>query len=186
MSKSPSASEQGLAGSPRDRWGWLPEWARPLERERRGLGSLRLAETTILILLAIFLAVASVNDIVQQTHVNHRLSADLLTWRTLTGHDYVNLDTEQDVKTHSTRDTVCGNVSPGAPGERAQVCLMLAGAVVKGVRSVSGGYYLPPYRADLRANRYGCFGLAAEQALCALGSPPAGSSPSPSLTLGRP
>ncbi len=97
---------------------------------------------------------------VQQTHVNHRLKADLLTWRTVTGHDYVNLATEQDVKTYSTRDTVCGNVSPGAPGERAQVCLMLAGAVVSGVRSVSGGYYLPPYKADLRANRYKCFGLA--------------------------
>ncbi len=88
----------------RDAWGWLPEWARPLEHERRGLGSLRLAETTILILLGIFLAVATVNDVVQQTHVNHRLKADLLTWRTVTGHDYVNLATEQDVKTYSTRD----------------------------------------------------------------------------------
>lgn len=186
MSEPPSASECGLAGPERDRWGWLPEWARPLERERRGLGSLRLAETTILILLAVFLAVATVDDVVQQTHVNHRLSADLLSWRTLTGHDYVNLDTEQDVKTYSTRDTVCGNVSPGAPGERAQVCLMLVGPVVSGMRSVSGGYYLPPYKADLRANRYGCFGLATEDALCAPSSSPAGSPPSPPLALGRP
>jgi hypothetical protein len=170
----------------RDAWGWLPEWARPLEHERRGLGSLRLAETTILILLGIFLAVATVHDVVQQTHVNHRLKADLLTWRTVTGHDYVNLATEQDVKTYSTRDIVCGNVSPGAPGERAQVCLMLTGAVVSGMRSVSGGYYLPPYKADLRANRYKCFGLAAETEMCGLISPPAGSPPSPSLPLGRP
>ncbi len=179
MSEFPTAAK-------REAWGWLPEWARPLEHERRGLGSLRLAETTILILLGIFLAVATVNDVVQQTHVNHRLKADLLTWRTVTGHDYVNLDTEQDVKTYSTRDTVCGNVSPGAPGERAQVCLMLAGAVVSGMRSVTGGYYLPPYKADLRANRYECFGLAAETALCGLSSPPAGSPPSPPLSLGRP
>jgi hypothetical protein len=178
MSEPPTAAK-------REAWGWLPEWARPLERERRGLGSLRLAETTILILLGIFLAVATVNDVVQQAHVNHRLKADLLTWRTVTGHDYVNLATEQDVKTYSTRDIVCGNVSPGAPGERAQVCLMLTGAVVSGKRSVSGGYYLPPYKADLRANRYKCFGLAAETDLCALSSPPAGSPPSPSLPLGR-
>ncbi len=124
-----------------------------------------------------FLAVATVNDVVQQTHVNHRLKADLLTWRTVTGHDYVNLATEQDVKTHTTRDTVCGNVSPGAPGEHAQVCLMLAGAVVSGVRSVSGGYYLPPYKPTCAANRYACFGLAAETGLCGLSSLPAGSPP---------
>ncbi|HEY5288025.1 MAG TPA: hypothetical protein VIJ50_13060 [Solirubrobacteraceae bacterium] len=179
MSKPSTAAE-------REPWAWLPEWARPLEHERRGLGSLRLAETTILILLGIFLAVATVNDVVQQTHVNHRLKADLLTWRTVTGHDYVNLATERDVKTYSTRDTVCGNVSPGAPGERAQVCLLLDGAVVSGTRSVSGGYYLSPYKADLRSNRYRCFGLAAQAELCALSSPPVGSPPSPSLPLGRP
>jgi hypothetical protein len=179
MSETPSTPVAGI-------WGRLPEWARPLDQERHGLGSRRLAESTILILIGLFLAVATVNDVVLQTHVNHRLSADLLTWRTVTGHDYVNLATEQDVKTYSTRDTVCGNVSPGAPGERAQVCLMLDGAVVSGMRSISGGYYLSPYKADLRANRYECFGLAAESGLCALRSPPAGAPPSPPLPLGRP
>jgi hypothetical protein len=57
----------------------LPEWARPRDEERRGLGSLRLAETTILILFGVLLAVATVNDVAQQTHVNHRLIADLHT-----------------------------------------------------------------------------------------------------------
>jgi hypothetical protein len=180
------ASEPSPPLAKREQWAWLPEWARPLDEERRGLGSLRLAESTILILIGLFLAVATVNDVVQQTHVNHRLRADLLSWRTSTGHDYVNLATEQDVKTFSTRDTVCGNVSPGAPGERAQVCLIFTGPIVRGMRDVSGGYYLAPYKADLRANRYGCFGVAEEDALCALSSPPAGSPPSPPLTLGRP
>jgi hypothetical protein len=63
---------------------------------------------------------------------------------------------------------------------------MLAGAVVSGMRNVSGGYYLPPYKADLRANRYRCFGLATETDLCGLSSPPAASPPSPALPLGRP
>jgi hypothetical protein len=54
------------------------------------------------------------------------------------------------------------------------------------MRSVSGGYYLSPYEADLRANRYKCFGLAIETDLCGLSSSPAGSPPSPSLPLGRP
>jgi hypothetical protein len=174
------------ATSKRDPWARLPEWARPREHERRGLGSLRLAETTILVLLAVFLLVATVNDVVQQTHVNHRLSADLLTWRTVTGHDYVNLSTEQDVKTYTTRDTVCGNVSPGAPGERAQLCLAIVGPVASGVRSVSGGYYLPPYKANLPSNRYACFGLPAKQGLCGRSSAPAGSPPDPPLPTGRP
>jgi hypothetical protein len=90
------------------------------------------------------------------------------------------------VKTYSTRDTVCGNVSPGAPGERTQVCLVLVGGVVSGMRSVEGGYYLPPYKADVRANRYKCFGSAVEAELCALAKPPSGSPPSPPLELGRP
>ncbi len=179
MSDTPSGPDAG-------RWARLPEWTRPLEHERRGLGSLRLAETTILILLGVFLAVATVNDVVQQTHVNHRLSADKLTWRTVTGHDYVNLAIEQDQKTHTTRDTVCGNVSPGAPGERVQLCLTMVGPVVSGVRSVSGGYYLPARSQDLRHNRYACFGVPGETELCGLALPPAGSPPNPPLPTGRP
>jgi hypothetical protein len=188
MSDAHTESERDAspAVSKRDWWTRLPKWAQPLEHEHRGLGSLRLAETTILILLGLFLLIATVNDVRQQTHVNHRLTADLLTWRTLTEHDYVNLDTEQDVKTYSTRDTVCGNVSPGAPGERSQLCLTLVGPVVSGVRTVSGGFYLPPYKADIRGNRYKCFGAAADADLCALSSPPPGSPPSPPFALGRP
>jgi hypothetical protein len=163
----------------------LPEWARPRERERGGLGSLRLAETTILILVGLFLAVATIADVVKQTHVNHRLVADLRTWRAVTGHDYRNLGTEQDVKGHTTRDTVCGNVSPGGPRERAQVCLVLVGAVVSGRREVSGGYYLPPKTEDGRGSRYGCFGAAARAGLCGLSRPPAGAPPAPALPTGR-
>jgi hypothetical protein len=163
----------------------LPEWARPHENERRGLGSLRLAETTILILVGVLLAVATVNDVVRQTHVNHRIVADLRTWRTVTGHRYRNLTTEQDVKGHTTRDTVCGNVSPGGPDERAQVCLVLAGPVLSGRRAVSGGYYLPAKTVDGRRSRYACFGAAAQTGLCGLSKPPAGAPPAPPLPTGR-
>ena len=174
----PSASQA-------DSWGRLPEWARPHESERRGLGSLRLAETTILILLGVFLAVATVNDVVQQTHVNHRIIADVRTWRTATGHNYHEITTEQDVKTHTTRDTVCGNVTPGGPKERNQICLVLVGPVISGRREVSGGYYLPPKIIDLRRNRYGCFGTPAQTGLCGLSRPPAGAPPAPALPTGR-
>jgi hypothetical protein len=166
-------------------WARLPGWTRPLEQEKRGLGSLRLAETTILIILALLLAIATINDVVQQTHVNHRLIADLHSWRVVTGHDYQSVGVEEDVKGRTTRDTVCGNVSPGGPKERTQICLVFVGPVMAGRRELSGGYYLPARTEDGRRNRYGCFGVAAETALCGLSKPPVGAPPAPPLPTGR-
>lgn len=164
----------------------LPDWARPLDSERPGLGSLRLAESTILVLVALLLATATVNDLVRQTRVNHRLIADLATWRVVTGHRYHNLAIEQDIKAHTTTDTVCGNVSPGAPGERTQLCLVLAGRVVAGRRIVLGGYYLPPRAIDVRPHRYACFGQSSGRAACGAARAPAGAPPAPAMRLGRP
>jgi len=164
----------------------LPAWARPLERERPGHGSLRLAETTILVLVGLLLATAVIHDLAQQTRVNHRLIADLGTWRTVTGHRYHNLTVEQDIKQHTSRQTVCGNVSPGAPRERTQVCLLISGPVVGGHRIVQGGYYRPARTFDLRPYRYACFGRASAGGLCGAKAPPAGAPPAPALPLGRP
>jgi hypothetical protein len=164
----------------------IPEWARPREEEQRGLGSLRLAETTILILFGVLLAVATVNDVAQQTHVNRRLIADLHTWRVATGRDYHNLIVSQDLQGHTTRDTVCGNVSPGAPKERTQVCVTLVGAQVNGERAITGGFYLPPTSENTPSKRYACFGAAVAAGLCGLKSPPAGSPPAPPVRLGLP
>lgn len=180
MSEPPVTAPQG------DVWSRLPEWARPRESERRGLGSLRLAESTILILLGVFLAVATINDVRQQTHVNHRFVADLSTWRAATGHDYHNVRIESDQKTHTTNDSVCGNVSPGAPGERTQVCLTLVGAVSGGHRTITGGYYLPANSMDSSKVRFACFGAAQQKDLCGRNLPPAGSPPTPPLPSGRP
>jgi hypothetical protein len=155
-----------VSGRREPSWSWAPEWARPRESERRGLGSLRLAETTLLVLFGLLLAIATVHDVVQQTHVNHRLVADLATWRAYTGHDYHSIGVEQDILEHSTRDTVCGNTSPGGPGERTQLCLRLTGPAVHGRRRVAGGYYLPPRAEDLRRYRYGCFGSAVAAGSC--------------------
>ena len=44
-------------------------------------------ESTLLVLAFIVLAVAVVNDVVRQVHVNERITADLRTWRTVTGND---------------------------------------------------------------------------------------------------
>lgn len=156
------------AGTPieRGRWDRLPEWLRPREQERQGTGRRRLIEVTLLILAGLLLAVATVNDLVDQTHVNHRLIADLRTWREYTGHDYKNVSTEQDLYGHTTRDVVCGNTTPGPPKERVQLCLQLTGPVIDGRRAAHGGWYLPPKAEDVPAVRYGCFGSATPTQFC--------------------
>jgi hypothetical protein len=144
----------------------LPAWLRPLDVEQPGQGRTRLVETTLLLLALVLLAIATVNDVVQQTHVNHRLIADLRTWRAYTGHDYHNVSPEQDIFGHTTRDFVCGNTVPGPPKERVQICLVMTGPVVHGRRAMHAGWYLPPKSEDLLRYRYACFGSAAQQGLC--------------------
>lgn len=168
-------------------WGRLPEWARPRDSERRTpADNVRRVETTVLVLFALLLALATFNDVHRQIGINHRLVADMRTWRAVTGHDYHNLGVEQDVKGYSTRDIVCANTSPGAPGERTQLCLTLEGQIIGGYREVTGGFYLPPELIDKRFNRYGCFGAAAHRHLCGLTSPPAGALKPTPVRLGRP
>lgn len=155
-------------------WMRLPEPLQPREHERRGRGELRLVESTLLVLAFVLLAVAVVNDVVRETHVNQRLTADLRTWRALTGHyDYHNISEEQDLTNRTTRDVLCGNTQPGGPGEWPQICLIMTGPTLRdGTRASHGGFYLPPYRPDISANRYACFGSAVSEDLCRLPTPP--------------
>jgi hypothetical protein len=139
---------------------------RPREREQPGSGQTRLVETTLLVLVGLFLLIATVNDLVRQTHVNHRLVADLRTWRQYSGHEYKNVSVEQDLYGHTTRDIACGNVSPGAPKARTQLCVVLTGPVRAGRRAAHGGFYLPPKVDDVRRYRYGCYGSATRDGLC--------------------
>lgn len=144
----------------------LPPRLRPLEHEPPGSARTRRIETLVLILVGLLLTIATINDVVLNTHVNHRLSADLRTWRAYTGHDYKNVSTEQDVLHFTTTDVACGNTVPGPPKERIQICLQLSGPVVDGRRVVSGGWYLPPRREDVPAERYGCFGAPKAKGDC--------------------
>jgi hypothetical protein len=132
----------------------------------RRAGRRRLLESTALALAGALLLIATINDVVLQTHVNHRLGADLRTWRRYTAHNYHNLSVSQDIRGHTTRDVVCGNTSPGGPRERVQLCLEMTGPVIAGGRAVHGGWYLPPKAEDLRAYRYACFGSARQRGRC--------------------
>jgi hypothetical protein len=140
------------------RWRRLPARLRPRSVELPGSGRTRLIESTLLALAALLLAIATVNDVVLASKVNHRLVADLRTWRSYTGHDYRDLSIEQDFHGHTNREVVCGNTTPGPPGERVQLCLLMAGPVLDGRRMVRSGWYLSPKTADLARNRFGCFG----------------------------
>jgi hypothetical protein len=133
---------------------------------RRESGDLRAAETTVLLIVALLLAIATVNDVVRQVHVNRRLIADLATWRSYTGRHYHNLSIKQDYSEHFTREVVCGNLSPGEPKQRTQLCLVITGPVVNGRRHVSGGWYLPARAEDVSSMRYGCFGSAPVEFTC--------------------
>jgi len=174
---SPRPAGSGEAGSPvraGSIWARLPERLQPRERERCGRGDLRRVESTLLVLAFILLAVAVVNDVVRETHVNERLAADARTWRTLTHHlDYQNVSDEQDLKNFTTRDVLCGDTQPGPPDARPQVCLIMTGPILgDGRRAARGGFYEPPYRPDVAANRYACFGSAVREGLCRLPTPP--------------
>jgi hypothetical protein len=140
-------------------WRRLPAWLRPRQVELPGSGRTRLIETTLLVLAALLLATATIHDVAQQTKVNRRLVADLATWRGYTRHDNRDLSLEQDFHGHSNREVVCGNTTPGPPGDRVQLCLLMTGRIVDGRRTVRSGWYLPPKTRDLARNRYGCFGL---------------------------
>ncbi len=153
-----------------DRWARLPAWLRPRAVEPVGgvggsdTGRMRLIETTLLVLVGVLLATATVNDVARQVGVNQRLIADLKTWRHYTGHDYHDLSIDQELLGMDTeREVVCGNTSPGPPKARTQICLAIWGPVVNGRRTVHGGWYLPAnVEYDVRADRYGCFGPAGQ------------------------
>jgi hypothetical protein len=161
-----SDSEQATALIDGGRWQALPDWLRPREEEQRGSGNLRLITTTVLVFVGLLLAVATVNDVARQVHVNRRLIADLHTWRAISGHDYKNLSVGQNIDGIGTREVVCGNTRPGGPKTSTQLCLIMTGPVVKNRRSALGGYYLPAHQTDQRRYRYACFGTAERRALC--------------------
>ncbi len=151
-------------------WRRLPERLRPRAQVLEARGELPLIEGFVLVLVALLLAVATVNDVARQAGINHRLVADLRTWRTYTHHDYKNVGTDQELLGPASKhDVVCGNTVPGPPKQRPQVCLVVTGSIHSdGLRTVSGGWYLPANTEDdVKSLRYGCFGDAVAGQLCA-------------------
>jgi hypothetical protein len=157
--KSPLSIAGGSAGVSAGRAAQLRAALGPRSSEPGGGGRVRLLETTVLVLVGIALATATVYDLRREVHTNERLVADLRTWRAFTGHDYRDLTLSSELLgARSHHDLVCGNTSAGAPDARSQLCLVVWGPERHGRRTVHGGWYLPPKVQDLPYQRYGCFG----------------------------
>lgn len=157
----------------------LPRRLQPLSEETASGGRRQRIEAAVLLALALVLAVASIYDVTRQARINYRLTADIATWQEVTQHDFKELDVEQNLTTYTNRDIVCGNTTFGKPGTKQQVCLVMKGAIVKGRREATGGFFLAPEKPDRPHYRYGCFGAAAKERLCTVPVPSGESTPVP-------
>lgn len=129
-------------------------------------------ETIVLLVVAALISVASVYDLTREVKVDDRLTADIETWREVTGIKDEEVAIEQDLATYSTRDTACGSIveSKSKPSDR--VCVMLEGPVVNNRRKALGGFYLPMYLPIGPNDRYGCFGSTVGERFCTYGPRP--------------
>ena len=143
----------------------LPSWLAPRDT---GSSSKRLwrIETVVLVALGLLLAIASLNDLVWSVDDNARLVADQMTWRHYTHRDYFNVSAAPLVVGRPL-DLSCANATPGPPGERTQICILMEGPIRDGLRQVVGGFMLPARAGDFSRNRYRCYGAATAQRLCA-------------------
>lgn len=142
----------------------LPPWLRPREREVENRLLARI-ETAVLLAAAVLLAVVAFNDIFWTVQDAGVLVADQQTWRHYTGRDYFNVSAGRLVFNEPI-DVSCANSSPGRPGARTQICLIMSGPAVGGLRPVIGGWRLAPHTGNFARNRYACFGAARTTRLC--------------------
>ena len=125
-------------------------------------------ETVALVLAGLVLAVLAFNDIFWSVQDAGVLVADQQTWRHYTGHDYFNVSAGRLVF-NGPIDVSCADATPGAPGERTQICLIMKGPAVAGLRTVVGGWRIPPRTGDFARHRYDCFGAARTKTICPSG-----------------
>lgn len=151
----------------------LPPRLRPLAQGRPASRRRWRVEVALLAVVAAVIAVAVVYDVTRAVSINYRLTADIETWRHLTDLNLKNVSIETDTKHFTKHDMACGNNVPGKrPGTRTQICFMMVGPIVKGRRETRAGFFVAPKLGDVPRNRWGCFGTAARQHLCATRPPP--------------
>lgn len=154
----------------------LPSSLRPLDSESEERDQARRRrrrlEIVVLLLLAAVISVASVYDLTREVKVDDRLTADIETWRHVTGIPDEEVAVEEDLASYSTVDTACGNLNPDKNAVSVRVCVMLKGPIVNNRRDAVGGFYLPPYLPLGPNDRYGCFGSTRSEHFCTWAIPP--------------
>ena len=121
----------------------------------------------------------------RQTHVNHRLIADLHTWRAYTRPRLPQpVGRTGPARIHTTHDVVCGNTTPGPPKQRIQLCLLMSGPVITAGAPRTAAGTCRRKVEDAPRLRYGCFGAASRAGKAAraerrgsLAEAPSGASP---------
>lgn len=124
-------------------------------------------ENIVLIAVGVLIAVAAIYDLTREVRIDNRLTADIETWRQVTGIHDEEVAIEQDLASYTTRDTACGNVTGNKEVGVPRICLMMVGPISGGRRKVLGGFYLPPYLPLGPHDRYGCFGSTVSEHFCA-------------------
>jgi hypothetical protein len=154
----------------------LPSSLRPLDSETqepdKARRRRRRAEMVLLLLVAAAIALASVYDLTREVKFDDRLTADIETWRHVTGIPDEEIAVEQDLASYSTVDTACGSLKPDKNAVSVRVCVMLKGPVMNNRRDAVGGFYLPPYLPLGPNDRYGCFGSTTSEHFCTWAIPP--------------
>ncbi len=181
----PPAPPTADAAAPASDWtSPLPRWARPGPQDPTGDPAsyiTRTLETAFAILIGIVLAVAVVHDVKRQVDINQRVAADKRSWYAFAVAHHQPLAVQQHTRVgvrlllRGSTDFPCqptGLTRAVARGQH-RLCLMIAGPIVNGYRTVQGGYYIAASHEDRYINRYGCFGLPARRHLCGLSHAPA-------------
>jgi hypothetical protein len=159
----------------------LPERWRPLSAERGDVRRRRRIQNLLLIAIALVLTASVIVDLTRQARINYRLTADIETWRELTGHKFKNVSIVQDTHHYTTTDLACGNTSEARAGHKSQICFVLTGPIRheridgKSVerRASYGGFFVPAFMStDYKVNRYACFGRAVAEERCTRTTPP--------------
>ncbi|MHB1859814.1 MAG: hypothetical protein ACYCUM_06855 [Solirubrobacteraceae bacterium] len=153
---------------------------RPLRAETDDGGRRRRIQNVLLVIVGIVLATAVLYDVARQVNINYRLTADIETWREITGHRYKNVSVETDTHHYTTKDVACGNVFYNKPGHSVQICFVLVGPIlhrriggrIVRRRATYGGFFVPRLiSTGYKVNRYGCFGHAVAEDRCKLATP---------------
>lgn len=131
----------------------------------------RRIENIVLVAAGVLIAVSAVYDLTREVRVDNRLTADIETWRHVTGIPDEEVSIEQDLASYTTRDTACGSITPTKQPGLSRICLMMVGPISDGRRKVLGGFYLPPELPLGPNDRYGCFGSTLSEHFCTYASP---------------